>query len=115
MKCRLLKSIKIHINSNTWFVIRGTTRKSTSTGSTIPSFERVRMVTINKRSWMKCSCGYTDCFGIPDCHIAHVALKYGVNFKSFGHNDVDLRYHNKYCRLVTMKAVEDMNETELEI
>ncbi len=66
------KYISIYINSNTWFVIRGTTRKSTSTGSTIPLFERVQTVTINERGWMKCSCGYTDRFGIPDCHMAHV-------------------------------------------
>jgi hypothetical protein len=109
------KYISIRINSNTWFVFHGTTHKSTSTVSTIPSFERVRTVTINKCGWMKCSCGYTDHFGIPDCHMAHMALKYGVDFKSFRHHDVDLRYHNKYCSLIAMKAVQDMNETELEI
>jgi hypothetical protein len=47
--------------------------------------------------------------------MAHMALKYGVDFKSFRHHDVDLRYHNKYCSLIAMKAVQDMNETELEI
>jgi hypothetical protein len=102
--------VSIRIDEKTFWVLRAVTRKVGK--SPVPVFERVRVVTIGEDRCLRCSCEYPGHYGIPDRHISHVALHYGVDFQCWSHHDVDLRYHNSYCRLVAMKDPDSMNEDE---
>jgi hypothetical protein len=54
-------------------------------------------------------------FGIPDRHVAHVAVKYGINFEAFTHHDIALRNHNNYCMFVATRLESNMTAEEKEI
>jgi hypothetical protein len=82
----------IRVDENTWFVLRSTTPK-TESPSILPLFSRIRKVTVDENGQMQCDCGFTSRNGIPDRHIGHVACKYGIDFQSFCHGDIDVRYH----------------------
>lgn len=103
----------MRIDETTWWILRCAPRKR-AVGPK-PVFERVRVVTVNEQGHMECTCGYPNQYGIPDRHMAHVALFYGVNYEEFSHHDVDIRHHNSYCRLVATKDPSLMGPSELNI
>jgi hypothetical protein len=107
------KYVSIRIDAKTWWVLLGVPRKLGK--SPIPSFERIRIVTIESDGSFHCSCGYQDCYGIPDRHVSHVAIHYGTNFECWTHKDVDLRYHNTYGMMVATKIPDAMNNEEKSI
>jgi hypothetical protein len=104
----------LRVNESTWWVIRSATAKANS-NRIIPLFRRLRIVKVDHNGKMTCSCGYTDRHGIPDRHVAHVAVKYGQNFSSFSHHDVDIRFHTNYCKFVATDDPTQMNEASLKI
>ena len=108
------KYVSIRIDAKTWWVLHGIPNRRLGK-SPIPAFERIRIVTIENDGSMHCSCGYQDCYGIPDRHVSHVSLHYGTDFESWTHNDVDLRYHNTYCMLVATKDPAAMSDEEKSI
>lgn len=105
--------MSIRIGIRTWLVLCGVDREVGN--SPIPAYERVRTVTIDEHGRMSCSCGYVDHYGIPDRHVAHVALAFGVEFMEFSHNDVALRHHDSYCKLVATKPKSELSAAELAI
>ena len=68
-------------------------------------------MTINNSGKMECDCGSIHRNGIPDRHIAHVAIKFGKDFESFTHHDVDPRFWMSYCKFV---AVDDPSQMDAE-
>ena len=108
--------ISIRMNPKTWLLLCGTNRSIVG-NSARPVFERVRTVRINDNGEMTCTCGYTDHFGIPDRHMAHVANEYGATGESmpFSHHDVAMRHHNSYCMLVATKDPAKLTEAELAV
>lgn len=90
----------IRIQEKEFWVLRSTSTKQGTKDSVIPKFRRVRVVTVDGDGMMKCSCGSTHRSGIPDRHIFHVARKFGVNFESFIHHDIDPRFWTSYCKFV---------------
>jgi hypothetical protein len=89
--------VSLRVNETTWWVIGSAPRKERGV---LPSFSRIRTVTVDDNQKMHCSCGFIDRIGIPDRHIAHVATKFGVDWDSFTHHDVDIRFHHSYCRYI---------------
>lgn len=105
--------ISLCVDGNTWLVLCGIDRKIGN--SPIPEYDRVRTVTIDDDNRMMCSCGRENRFGIPDRHMAHVAMEYGRGFTTFDHHSVAIRHHNAYCKFVATKMESEMNVDELAI
>lgn len=106
--------VSIRISDNVWLVLFAVLRNIQ--GAVIPVFERVRIVRVDPETGvMTCTCGHTDQYGVPDRHMAHVAIHYGTEFKSFTHHDVDLRHHTSYCRFVATKTANELSPEEQDI
>jgi hypothetical protein len=107
--------ISIRVNPKTWLLLCGTDRSVAVGNSVRPVFERVRIMRINDSGEMTCTCGYTDHFGVPDRHMAHVANEYRTMGETmpFSHHDVAIRHHNSYCMLVATKDPSELTEAEL--
>jgi len=105
--------LSIRLDVFTWLVLRG--MKRTCSNSPIPVYERVRLVKVDKDGKMSCDCGFYDRNGVPDCHMAHVALYYGIGFVWFSHHDIDLRFHNTFCHFVATRSESSLSDEELAI
>jgi hypothetical protein len=81
----------------------------------IPHFERVRIVSIVDDGKLDCTCLYSRRFGLGCRHMAHVLEYYTEGFQGFLPDDVDLRYHDIYCRYVAYRDQEQESELEKEI
>lgn len=106
--------ISVRIDTNTWWVLYYVL-STEAPQSPIPVVRRVRVVTRDENGVMRCSCGAPHHYGMPDSHIAHVAVKYGINFKAFTHHDLALRNHNNYCMFVGTRLESDMTAEEKDI
>jgi hypothetical protein len=104
--------MSLRLGETTWWVLRSTPRKP---DGIIPTFSRIRIVSIDNNNEMHCSCGFIDRNGIPCRHVVHAARKFGIEFKSFTHHDIDLRFHTSYCSFVASKDPALMSEDEQEI
>lgn len=104
--------VSYRVQDKKWLVLRSTERE---VGGVLPCFSRVRTVTVDKDNCMHCTCGFIERNGIPDRHIIHVARKFGVEFTSFTHHDIDLRFHNSFCKYVATDDPSDMNDEAIAI
>jgi hypothetical protein len=104
---------------NEWLVcFTGERKRSEEMPSDVwptPTFERMRLVHINKDGGLQCSCGYANRNGIPDRHIIHVAMNYGINFEGFSHHNVHVRFWKAFNKFVAEGDPTQMGSAELRI
>jgi hypothetical protein len=81
----------------------------------MPIFDRIRFVHINKDGGLQCSCGYANRNGIPDRHMIHVAMNYGINFEGFTHHNVHVRFWKAFNKFVAEGDPTQMGSAELRI
>ena len=101
----------IRISKTQWYACFSSERKEPSSlaVSPQPTFARIRMVTLNEAGQLHCSCGYTDRNGVPDRHIIHVALNYGISFKGFTHHNDDVRFWRAFDKFVVVGETSEMD------
>ena len=88
---------------------------SDSEMSPIPIFKRTRIVSANSNGGLQCSCGYANRNGVPDRHIIHVAMNYGINFEGFNHHNVHVRFWRAFDKFVAVGEPTKMDSAELKI
>ena len=105
----------LRVNDKEFWVVRSTPTTQKTKDSIIPIFRRVRVVTVDTNGKMQCTCGSTHRKGIPDRHMGHAALKFGIDFQGFSHHDVDLRFWTSYCKFVATDAPAQMDEKKVQL
>ena len=106
----------IRTDSTNWVVMRSVDYRNVTT-KILPIFERKRVVTWNVSGLVRCDCGYTDRWGIPCRHIAHVIQYYSENRYCFTHHDVDIRWWtiNAQVQVISDGTPTEPAEQELQI
>ena len=97
----------IRTGPTTWNVLRSTSQ--TYEKKIIPVFERMRCVNWNCDKTLSCDCGYTERWGMPCRHMAHVVEFYSDQKCFFTHQDVDIRWWDVYTKIVVAMEMENIN------
>lgn len=105
----------VRISETQWYVVYSAERGTSSDVSPKPTFSRVRVVTLDEGGGLHCSCGYSNRNGVPDRHLAHVALNYGNSFHGFTHHDVAIRFWRAFDKFVAEGDPPEMDSRQLGI
>ena len=106
----------VRFSETQWFVGYSAERTiSTCDVSPKPMFARIRTVTLNKSGELCCSCGYTERNGVPDRHLMHVAINYGISFEGFTHHQVAVRFWRAFDKFVVVGELLEMDSIHLGI
>ena len=89
-----------HIKENEW-IVKKLPRQQTSSSNSIPDFDVIEIVMLQKTKQcdvkqLKCSCQYTDVFGLPCVHAMVVTETFKPLWKEITHNDVSVQWWKKY-------------------
>ena len=110
------KYASLRISYAKWYVAYSAAqRKRSGNESPRPMFARVRIVTLNGAEDLRCSCGYTERYGVPCRHLMHVAVKYGNNFNAFSHHQVAVRFWQAFDTFVAVPEFSEMDSLQLGI
>lgn len=102
----------VRTGQTTWIVMRSTDRVA----NVLPVFERKRSVTWDVDRSVSCDCGYTNRWGIPCRHIAHVVEFYSNNkICCFTHHDVDIRWWTIHASIMIESDAKTMEPQEKNI
>lgn len=105
----------LRTSGDTWSVLFAVREDAHSKAKVIPVFRRMRQVIWNLDHTLSCDCGYTNRWGMPCRHMAHVVQRYTTSKRCFTHHDVDMRWWNIYSKFMVVMEPLLMNDAELNI